>query len=111
MLESVCCQSSTRRNEMAQDRPWRPADYWQPVMYVPPPQTRMNWGFEALDTRGSGERARARSTSALSQRRSQQRFSRALTITTGHVVAWMLACGLVAGIVATLMAVFVLHLF
>jgi len=110
---------------MAQERSGRPADYWAPAVYLPP-KTRAYWEFEAPDDRGSAERARALREPALSQQRtsrqnahtrqrgaqqgSHQRSSRALTVTTWNIVAWVLACGLVAAIVATLVAVLVLHL-
>jgi hypothetical protein len=56
---------------MAQERSWRPADYWPPTVYVPP-QTRVNWEVEAPDARGNAERARVRSELAFGQQRTSR---------------------------------------
>jgi hypothetical protein len=87
---------------MAQEKPWRPADYWPTAVYLPP-KTMANWELEASDDRSSAERGGA-------QLRSHQRSSRTRSLTTWNIVAWVIMCALVAGIVATVVAVFILHL-
>jgi len=60
---------------MAQERSWRPADYWPAAVYLPP-QTRALWEFEAPDDFGSAERARVRRESALGQQRTSRQNAR-----------------------------------
>jgi hypothetical protein len=109
-METLITYSEKRRKEMAQEKPWRPADYPQlavnaspQTLYYAPPQTVENWGFEARHDRGSA----ARGGAGLGR---HQRSRRGLTHTAWKIVAWAFACGLVAGIVAVIVAVFVLHL-
>ena len=72
---------------MAQERPWRPADYWPHKVYTPPP-IQTNWAPEAPEVRdGAGH-----------------------TLPICKVVAWALACGVVAGVAATIVASLALHL-
>jgi len=60
---------------MAQEKSWRPADYWPPAVYVPP-QTQVYWEFEAPGDRGSVEQVSARRETALSQQRSSRQNAR-----------------------------------
>ena len=86
---------------MTQERAWRPADYWQQRLYTPP-QSTMNWALGAPDDRDSADAMRA------------QRRRGAQTGNAWNVIAWALAGGFAAGIIATLVAVtvatLVLHL-
>jgi hypothetical protein len=97
-----------RRKKLAQEKPWRPADYpplavymAQPATYVPP-QMRANWGFQTVLDGSSAPRSGA-------QRRQRQRSRRGRLTSARIIVAWACACGLFAGIVALVVAVLVLH--
>jgi hypothetical protein len=103
---------------MTQEKAWRPADYWQHV----------NWAYETPAYCGSAESASAlrepmigrqdtarENVRALRRTRSAQQGSRqgsssALPVTAWNLLAWGVVCGLVASVVVTLVAVFVLHL-
>jgi hypothetical protein len=91
-----------RSRKLVQEKPWRPADYWPQSIYVPP-QTKVNWAFEATADRGSAEHGAA---SLGSQRRSRSPH----TLATWNTSMLVFTFGLVAGIVATVLAVFVMHL-
>ncbi len=94
---------------MAQEKPWRPADYPTLAVYMPqqtvyvPPQIEANWGFKTAHDLGSTERGGAE----LGRRR---RSSTGKTYSAWSIVAWAFTCGLVAAIVAVVVAVFVLHM-
>jgi len=62
---------------MAQERSWRPADYWPSAVYGPP-QTRAYWEFAAPDGRGSAERASVLREPALGQQRASRENARML---------------------------------
>ena len=87
---------------MVQEKPWRPVDYWPQSTYVPP-QINANWAYEAIVDRDSAERG---AVPFGSQRRSKSRH----TLTTWNTIMMVFTCGLVAGSVATLLALFVMHL-
>ena len=87
---------------MAQERVWRPADYWQETMSAPPPppQTReMTRAWEAPDDRSSAERPGNLRESA----------RKGNNITAWNIVAWALPCGFVVGVVAAVVALLLLH--
>jgi hypothetical protein len=84
---------------LIQEKPWRPADYWPQSVYMPP-QPGTNRAFEAPADDGSAERKR--------DSRYVRRGARART--AWNIIAWIFMCGLVAGIVMAVLAVFVLHL-
>jgi hypothetical protein len=94
---------------MAEEKPWRPADYPSLAVYVPqetvymPPLIVENWGF-------SPQRELAGALHTLARPGSDKRSSRGLTSTAWYILAWAITCGLVAAIVAIILAVFVLHL-
>jgi hypothetical protein len=90
---------------MAQEKPWRPADYWQESVYAPLPSTT-NWAFEASKGHDGAERPRA-------QLGSQRRYRRAHLRTAWSSWSFSAAVfmgGLAAGSAATAVAVVVLHL-
>jgi hypothetical protein len=82
---------------MAQEKPWRPADYPPQAVYLPP-QTAENWAFAAGYDRSSAERA-----GAVLGKRQQSRTGP--NYTAWKFVAWALTCGLVVVVVA----MFLLH--
>ena len=84
---------------MIHEKPWRPADYWPQSVYVPL-QPGTNRAFEAPADDGSAERKR--------DSRYVRRGARAHTAWSMFV--WTFTCGLVAGIVMAVLAVFVLRL-
>jgi hypothetical protein len=80
-------ESATRRNEIAQERPWRPADYWPHDVYTPPP-IKVNGGPDLPEVRdGAGQ-----------------------TVAIWKAIAWTLVYGFAAGVVATIVASLVLSL-
>jgi hypothetical protein len=94
---------------MAQEKPWRPADYPPLAVYLPqqtvyvPPQTGANWGFADRHERSSA----GRGGSELGR---HQQSRRGLPYTAWNILAWAFTCGLVAGIVAMVVAALALHL-
>jgi hypothetical protein len=85
---------------MAQERPWRPTDYCQQTVYVPPQAKETTRAFEAPGDRGSAEHVRAP--------REPERKDR--TLAAWNIVAWALPCGFVVGVVIMVVALLVLHL-
>jgi hypothetical protein len=83
---------------LIQEKPWRPAEYWPQSVYVPP-QPGTNRAFDA-PADGGTERNR--------DSRYVRRGARART--AWSIIAWTFTCGLVAGIVMAVLAVFVLQL-
>ena len=84
---------------MAQERPWRPTDYWRQTAYVPPQTREAARAFEAPNEHSSAERAE--------NPREPER--KAHTRMAWNIVALALMCGLVVGVVVTVVAVLALH--
>jgi hypothetical protein len=83
---------------LIREKPWRPADYWPQPVYVPPlPGT--DCAFEAPAEERIGEGVR--------DPRHRRRSAPART--AWRIITWTFTCGLVAGIIMTVLAVFILH--